>query len=160
MWSIWTNRLSIMVFEILNFKDIRDTTLTFWGHYILQYSAKSIASEDQITAGIHQIRQSYRSGRPSHQMVTLWRNELHDRNSIVHVIVCQVAEQCIWRRHHGVPNVGMKLSFVQELNVVDTFWRIIWNVLRRPVEILGWTTSTDNSHWLNSLSNFLLLTRT
>ena len=47
----------------------------------------------------------------------------------------QIAEQSVRRRHYGVANVGMKLSFIQELNVVDTFRRIIRNVMRCPVEI-------------------------
>jgi len=51
--------------------------------------------------------------------------------------MCQIAEQSVRRRHHGVADVGMKLSFIQELNIVDAFYRIVWNVLRCPVEILS-----------------------
>ena len=73
-------------------------------------------------------------------MVALWRNELHDRHGVCHVIVCQIAQQSIRRRHYGVADVGVKLSFIQELNVIDTFGWIIRNVLWCPVEIASWTT--------------------
>jgi len=56
----------------------------------------------------------------------------------------QIAEQSVRRRHYGVANVGMKLSFIQELNVVDTFRRIIRNVMRCPVEIASWTNIINN----------------
>ena len=91
----------------------------------------------QVT--MHTGRRPYRSGRPSHQMVALWCNKLHDRNSMRHVIVFQIAQQCIWRRHYSVADVWMKLSLVQELNVIDTFGWIIRNVFCSPVEIASWT---------------------
>ena len=106
--------------------------------------------------------QSYGGGRPSHEMVALCRNELHDRHRIDHVIVCQIAEQCIGCCAHGVADVRMKLSLIHELNVVYTLRRIVWNVLRCPVQILRWTTSIDNNkaknkHYEDNNSNYFNL---
>jgi len=83
-------------------------------------------------------------------MIALWRNELHDRNRVLHIIVSQIAEQRIGRCHHSIADVWMKLSLVEKLNVVDAFCRIIGNVFCCPVEILGWTTSIG-IQWLDTV---------
>jgi len=102
-----------------------------WPHNLgAQHSIKHLFLKKHQTS-----KCSYRSWWPSHQMVALRRNKLHDWHSMCHVIVCQITQQSIWRRHHGIADVGVKLSFVQKLNVIDTFSWIVWNVLCCPVEI-------------------------
>jgi len=112
----------------------------FWLSYskytnVMTFLKHGVAHQRSSRLHYTQAACSYRSWRPSHQMVALRRNKLHDRHSMCHVVVCQVAQQSIRRRHYCVADVGMKLSFIEKLDVIDTLSWIVWNVLCCPVEI-------------------------